>query len=428
MQPLTVRQNFTWLVAGNVFYSVCQWGIIIALAKFGSLQQVGQYTLGLAVAAPVFLLANLQLNAVVATDTRHHYSFGNYLMLRLLTTGIALSLVTGIALAGNYSAGTRATIVVLSVMKGFDAISDIFSGLLQQRERMDRVAVAFAVNGGLSLVLVTVAAITTHDVVLAAVASAIGSAVALLAVNAPAGTEAWKALEGIPDHVWRRAYEAFDRAKTLRLVRLAAPLGAVMFLISLGANVPRYVIAADLGEGNVGLYSALVYTLVAGTTVISAMGQAASPRLAVRFADGDTVGFLSLLRSLLVGAVALASVTVVVAVVASRPLLTLLYRPEYATNPGLFKLLAVASGISFIASVLGYAMTAARYFKLQVPLFIVSVVATSIGCLVLVPRIGVAGAAWTTILAVCIQVVGSSAIVAVALWGWRSRVNRGSRT
>jgi O-antigen/teichoic acid export membrane protein len=425
MQPLTVRQNFTWVAAGNVFYSACQWGIIVALAKFGSLQQVGQYTLGLAVAAPVFLLANLQLNAVVATDTRHEHSFGNYLMLRLLTSAIALVLVIGIALAGNYSAGTRATIVVLGVMKGFDAISDIFSGLLQQRERMDRVAIAFAVNGGISMVLVTLTALTTHDVVLAAVASTIGSGFALVTVNGPAGVAAWKALEGIPDHVLKRAYQAIDRAKILRLVRLAAPLGAVMFLISLGANVPRYVIAADLGEGNVGLYSALVYTLVAATTVNSAMGQAASPRLAARFADGDTAGFLSLLRSLLVVAVALAAVTVVVVFVAGQGLLTLLYRPEYATNPGLFRLLAVASGISFIASVLGYAMTAARYFKPQVPLFIVSVVATSIGCLVLVPRIGTAGAAWAGILAACIQVVGCSAIVAVALRGRRSRVNRG---
>ncbi len=67
--------------------------------KFGSQQQVGQYTLGLAVAAPVFLLANLQLDDVVATDTRHEHSFGNYLILRLLTTAIAVFLVTGIALA-----------------------------------------------------------------------------------------------------------------------------------------------------------------------------------------------------------------------------------------------------------------------------------------------------------------------------------------
>ena len=35
---LTLRMNFLWTLAGNVVYAACQWGILVVLAKLGTLQ------------------------------------------------------------------------------------------------------------------------------------------------------------------------------------------------------------------------------------------------------------------------------------------------------------------------------------------------------------------------------------------------------
>ncbi|MCJ7504674.1 MAG: lipopolysaccharide biosynthesis protein, partial [Acidobacteriia bacterium] len=86
---LSLRQNFAWTVLGNVVYAACQWGMLVALAKLGSPSLVGQFALGLALCAPVMMLANLQLRAVQATDARNEYRFGDYLALRLATTAQA---------------------------------------------------------------------------------------------------------------------------------------------------------------------------------------------------------------------------------------------------------------------------------------------------------------------------------------------------
>jgi hypothetical protein len=48
---LSLRKNFSWTFVGNVVYAACQWGILVALAKLGTPEMVGQFTLGLAVAA-----------------------------------------------------------------------------------------------------------------------------------------------------------------------------------------------------------------------------------------------------------------------------------------------------------------------------------------------------------------------------------------
>jgi len=66
MTDKRLRADFTWVLSGNVLYSACQWGIVVVLAKLGSPAQLGEYALGLAVAAPIILFANLQLRALLA--------------------------------------------------------------------------------------------------------------------------------------------------------------------------------------------------------------------------------------------------------------------------------------------------------------------------------------------------------------------------
>jgi len=75
-KALSLPRNVTWSAVGNVTYAATQWGMLIILAKLGTPEMVGQYALGLAVTGPVFMLANLQLRVIQATDTRESHTFG----------------------------------------------------------------------------------------------------------------------------------------------------------------------------------------------------------------------------------------------------------------------------------------------------------------------------------------------------------------
>ncbi len=57
---------------------------------------VGQFALGLAIAAPVVMFTNLQLRGVLATDARNEYRFGDYLALRLCATLLAMLTIGGL--------------------------------------------------------------------------------------------------------------------------------------------------------------------------------------------------------------------------------------------------------------------------------------------------------------------------------------------
>ncbi|MDH3224579.1 MAG: hypothetical protein OEO23_12750, partial [Gemmatimonadota bacterium] len=56
-----VVENFAWILSGRGVYAIGQWAMLAGLAKLSDPSTVGQFALGLAVAAPVIQLANLQL-------------------------------------------------------------------------------------------------------------------------------------------------------------------------------------------------------------------------------------------------------------------------------------------------------------------------------------------------------------------------------
>src|SRR6202045_2692860 len=94
-ESVTLGKNFVWTLAGTSLYAACPWGIFISIAKLGTPAMLGQFALGLAVSAPVFMLTSLQLRAVLATDARDEYRLAHYFALRILGTAIGLILIAG---------------------------------------------------------------------------------------------------------------------------------------------------------------------------------------------------------------------------------------------------------------------------------------------------------------------------------------------
>lgn len=412
--PLSLRKNFSWTFAGNVVYAASQWGILVVMAKLGTPEMVGQFALGLAVTAPVIMFANLQLRAVQATDARREYQFADYLGLRLITTLLAYLVIVGITLISGYGPDTTLVILFIGLAKSFEALSDVFFGLLQQRERMDRIAKSLMIEGPVTLAVMGIILYVTRSVVWATAGMAAVWGLQLFLYDRRSGfliLRLWS-----PDGIaWRLLRPRFRAATLARLVWLALPLGFVMMLISLNANIPRYFIERYLGKDQLGIFAAMAYLMVAGTTVISALGQSASPRLAQYYAQGNRNHFLRLLGRLLGIGLALGLAGVVAVFGAGREILNLFYGPEYAAHADVFVLIMIASGVSYLASFLGYGMTAARYFRAQMPLFLMIAATTTAASTILIPVYGLQGAAAALILASLVQITASGWIVLYAV-------------
>lgn len=407
---LSLKRNFAWALMGNVVYAGCQWAMIMVLAKVGSPEQVGQYSIGLAVTAPVILMANLHLGVVQATDARREYTFGHYLSLRLITTAAALVVICALAFSGIYHRETALVLFWMGLAKAVEATSDIFYGLLQQEERMDRVSLSMAIKGPLSLVTFSAGVYLTGKVVWGVLGLAVTWACLLFSYDMRVGKELLRTRNRLGEFHVRWNAQVFAR-----LVKTALPLGFAMALVSVRANIPRYFLERLSGERDLGIFSAITYISVAGNMIVNALGQSANPRLAQHYASGEVRSFRRLLLRLVgIGAV-LGAGGVFVAVAAGRPVLTVLYGAEYGQHTETLVISMVAAAVGFIGSFLGYGMTAARYLKEQMPLFTLVTLALVAACYVLVPALGLRGAAWASVIEAVLKAFGSGVVVMFAL-------------
>lgn len=408
--PLSMRRNFGWNLAGNVIYAACQWGMLVVVAKAGSVDLVGRFILGLAVAAPVILFGNLQLRIIQATDAENKRTFADYYNLRLLTNAAALAVIIGIALFARVPAESRAVIIAIGIAKAIEAISDIIFGLFQKMEMMDRVARSMIVKGIASLGAFAAVMYATGSL-LAAVASL--AAVRLLVLvfydmrNARAVS--MESHEVLGRLVVRLDLMRDARRTLLNLAFTALPLGAAALLTSLFANIPRYFVQHFHGESLLGYFAAIAYVIVAGNILANALAQASSARLGKYFA-ADPSAFCRLLAKLLFFSVVLGTAGVLAVALFGREILTILYQSDYAEHNEVFVWIMGAAALLYPMWFLNYAMTAAGRLKVQTVLSIAAVLAVAAGCLLLVPERGIVGAAIAMFFANGVRLAGSLAV------------------
>lgn len=391
---MSLKRNFSWTFVGNVIYAASQWGILTSLAKLGTPTAVGQYALGLAITAPIFMLFNLQLRAVQATDAKDTYEFGHYFGLRVVTSLIAIFLASVIAFIGHYDVQTSWIIVLIALSKGIESISDIVFGLLQKHERMDRIALSQILKGPLSLVVLAIILWLTGSLI----SSMIGLIVtwlSLLVFYDLANARYFAKV--VPQMNWGRLW---------RLVKLSLPLGIVMMLVSLNPNIPRYFIEGYLGVDQLGYFAAITYIMVAGNTVVNALGQSASPRLAKLYADRRVDEYKRLLCRLVIVGICLGVAGIALVLLVGEYILSLLYSKEYANYNFIFVVVMTSAAIGFVSSFLGYSVTAARVFKVQPIINGIVTLSSLFFSFLLIPLKGLEGAGYTLIIVSFIQLLG----------------------
>jgi O-antigen/teichoic acid export membrane protein len=421
-EPLSLRRNFSWTVLGEVTYAGCQWAMLVVLAKLGTPELLGRFSLGLAVTAPLFMFTNLQLRQLQATDATPEGSFAPYFTLRLLCTAMAVVILGVVASLYSGDLEIRAGILLLGLAKGVEAVSDIFCGRLQQLGNLNLVSLSLILKGVLSLAAVAAGVYWTQHLAPVCLLLLVTWLVVLLAVEVPFVTRAGIRRPGQARNRWRYTFALCWEASVLkRLLLLGLPLGLTAMLISLNVSLPRFVLEQYWQEHAVGVYAALASLMALSNLPAIALGTAASPRLGYCAALRDRTGLRNLLARLLGVSFLFGAAGFVLALGAGRFLLRVFYSAaiaDYAESPAAFVWLMLAATGANLCFILNWATVAARYVNVQIPLHLGLLVVMAAACYGWVPSWGVVGAAWAVVAASACQVAGTVTILVYAVRSW----------
>jgi O-antigen/teichoic acid export membrane protein len=407
--------NIVWMLVGNVAYGFSQWTMLVVLAKLGTVEMVGNFALALAIVLPVLMFSSLSLRSLQITDALRSYRFLEYGAVRMITLALSLAFIVLFALASHHSRAILLTTVLIGGAKAFEYVSDILYGILQQEEDMSGIAISMLLRAALSILTMSAIVYRTHSLVWASAGLLLCSAAVLFGYDIPKAIADRRAhLRTEFQNLIQYLRELVDVANQKRLWKLALtglPMGFALMMVSLNLNIPRYFIERRLGMEELGIFSALSTLLLSGSVAINAIGQAAAPRMASAFATGDSRKFSLLLGALIAASLGLGGLGLVGALLFGKQAMTLIYRPEYSTHQDVLVWLMAASGLYYLGSTLGYAVTSVRCFSPQMPLFIAAAGATALGCMVLIPYMGLRGAAVAILISAFVQCLGSLALL-----------------
>lgn len=412
-KSFTLKENIIWTFSGNVFYAFSQWLILMILARKGNPAMVGQFALAMALTAPVMLFSNLKLRDVQATDVKHEFEFIHYFTLRAWTVVLAIVLIAGIALWGDFQISTVSIIIIIACVKGVESISDIVYGKHQQNEKMKLISLSLFFRGiisasvfymvmrfsdslfwsCMSLLLTRLGVLVFYDIKSIGVKAEI-----LKAAN----------MYSFIKKFFRKGIK--DR-KAAELLRVSFPLGFAALAVSLIPNIPNYVLEKYQGEFELGMFSSLMYLQVIGNTLIIALGQAASPKLSRLYNSGNTLQFTMFFLRQLSGAAALGLLGIAAAGLFGEEILGLLLGKVYSSHNDLFMLVMISGGISYVVSFTGYALLSIKKYPAQLWINITVLFFSLMLSFALISKSGATGAAYSLIFTMLAQAILNMSVV-----------------
>lgn len=388
---LTLKKNFLWTLISNIIYAFSQWLILIIIAKIGTPEMLGKFSLGLAITAPIFLFTNLQLRAIQATDAKSLYKFEYYFTLRLISGIVAMSIISILVILINYSIELKIIIILVALTKLIESISDVAHGLMQKNERMDYISISKMIKSILSIFIFWITLIITGSLIYGVIGLAISWLIILTLIDIPQA----KKFENVQLNL--------NISVITKLIKLAYPLGIAMMLLSVNTNIPRYALEYFNGLDLLGYFTSMAYIVVSGTTVVNALGQSASPRLAKYYALGRLDLFYALLKKLLIIGFIVGSLGVFTAALFGKQILSLVYTHEYGAYSNIFILIMISGLMMYLSTFMGVCITATRNFKVQPVLNAIWVTISLMVSLILIPIYGILGASLTLIVTSTVQ-------------------------
>lgn len=383
-------KNFSWNVFGSFFYAMTQWLLIVGLNHLGDLEMVGQYSLGLAIGAPIMLFLNLKLRTIQSTEYGKRYEYNEFFSLRILTNLLFLVLIHIAAFFHVGNMATFITIILVGYMKVIESFYDVGYGLFQRKERLDIVARSYVSRGFFGTVFFLGSLAIFNNLFYALISLCI----------------IWLISYFIYDYNKIKFFngkQKFVSSNLRELFIIGLPLGVVALLGSLSLNFPRIVIERAVSLEALGVFSSIVYlNLILGRFVLS-MGQALLPRLSRLYTDSKIKDYLRLFSAFITLLVLFSFALILISVLIGEEILTLVYGIEYQGYNYLLVLTMVYGLFYYLCVAFEIGLNSVGAFKSQVPVVSINITLIIILSVILIPMYGLTGAAYTLIFSSVIQ-------------------------
>jgi O-antigen/teichoic acid export membrane protein len=388
-----VAKNTTVLVVGQFVVQACMALIGILVARTFGETLYGQYTLAFAFIGIFSLLFSLGADAIIVREVARQpeatwQTFSAGLWLRLVSFPLTIGIVVVGARLAGYDGQQQHLILLATLAMGFSAVADLARVIFQGQQRMEWDTITRAVEKltalGLVVLVITRAAPALEGILWAIILGALAGA-----------GSSWIVLPWLAG----RPVLAPPR-HSLRLLRLAAPVGGSMLITSLYLQLPAVILSQFVPIGDVGLFSAANGVVTPFMLLPVAVGTALLPALAsaARNVTRSTVRTHYLTAGVVL---ALGVPITLILIFFGGDVLRILYGPSFQAAAEALAILSMVIPLVFVNTYMTNYIIAKGQQNLLLLATLNSLILTVVFCLGFIPSVGYRGAAIARVLAEC---------------------------
>ena len=139
------KVNSIWMLGGNAFYALAQFLITVVIVRLGDVEQLGIFSLAVAITAPVMLFSNMGLRVLWVSDIKECYEFQRLKGVRLISSLAGLLLCCTIS--AFYDEWLISMVILLvAISKAFENQCDIVYAHYHRVRRQDVISRALVLR------------------------------------------------------------------------------------------------------------------------------------------------------------------------------------------------------------------------------------------------------------------------------------------
>jgi O-antigen/teichoic acid export membrane protein len=264
-------------------------------------------------------------------------------------------------------------------------------GLLQGLNRFDLEAVTVIADRGLLLLLGTLTLVAGFGLFGLSVAFVVARLLMFVVVTV------------IVKRVTGSAVPTYDRAVWIELQTAALPLGFFLITLTLYTYIDTVILGIMRTDAETGWYAASYRVYEGLMYAPSAFATVLTPRFS-QMSGSDPAGLRSLFRRSLLGSAAMAIVVGGAAVLLAGPMMQLFYGSAYGPAVPSLQVLAGGSIFVFCTWILHSAAIATNLDRRLVVTTAIGLITNIALNILFIPRLGITGSAWATVIAEAVTV------------------------
>ena len=163
-------KDFTWNAVGLTLNACNSLFFLIVVRFINGLDVAGIFTYAFALCIFLYTFVIFYNRSFQVSDNKNKFSFNDYLTCRIITSIVGFIFIIIFAIANSFSFLETSTVLLLSIFRIIEAISDCFYGAIQKKNKLYQTGISLSLKATFGLLAFFVIDFATKNLSLAIIA------------------------------------------------------------------------------------------------------------------------------------------------------------------------------------------------------------------------------------------------------------------